>query len=54
MEEIEIKRENEEEGETIYEHREYNVKNEDSEYILRLEINEKNLGIVISSNDNIN
>ena len=54
MEEIEIKRENEEEGETIYEHREYNVKNENSEYILRLEINEKNLGIVISSNDNIN
>ena len=53
MKEIEIKRENEEEDETIYEHREFNVKNETGEYILRLEINEKDITILISSNNNI-
>ena len=53
MEEIEIKREKEEEGETIYEHREFNIKNETGEYILRLEINEKDITILISSNNNI-
>ena len=53
MEEIELKREKEEEGETLYDHREYNVKNENGEYILRLEINEKDITILISSNDNI-
>jgi hypothetical protein len=53
MEEIEIKREKEEECETIYEHREFNVKNETGEYILRLEINEKDITILISSNNNI-
>ena len=53
MEEIELKREKEEEGETIYDHREYNIKNENDEYIIRLEIKEKDITILISSNDNI-
>ena len=40
MEEIEIKREKEEEeGETIYEHREFNVKNETGEHILSINHN---------------
>ena len=51
MEEVEIKKENEEEGETIYNHREYNIKDENNSYILRLEINEKNITINISLND---
>ena len=38
----EIKAEcNYEEGETIYDHREYIINNNDKKYILRLEINEK-------------
>ena len=41
MENVEIIKENEEEGETIYNHREYNIKNENNDYLLRLEINEK-------------
>ena len=53
MEEVEIKKENEEEGETIYNHREYNIKNENNDYLLRLEINEKNINIIISLNNNI-
>ena len=53
MEEVEIKKENEEEGETIYNNREYNIKNENNDYILRLEINEKNINIIISLNNNI-
>ena len=53
MEEVEIKKENEEEGETIYNHREYNIKDENNDYILRLEINEKNINIIISLNNNI-
>ena len=39
----EIKSEcNQEEGETIYNHREYVINDKDINYILRLEINEKN------------
>ena len=53
MEEVENKKENEEEGETIYNHREYNIKDENNDYILRLEINEKNINIIISLNNNI-
>ena len=53
MEEVEILKENEEEGETIYNHKEYNIKDENNDYILRLEINEKNLTIIISLNNNI-
>ena len=53
MEEVEIKKENEEEGETIYNHREYNIKEGNNDYILRLEINEKNINIIISLNNNI-
>ena len=53
MENVEIIKENEEEGETIYNHREYNIKDENNDYILRLEINEKNINIIISLNNNI-
>ena len=49
----EIKSEyNHEEGETIYDHREYIIKDKDINYILRLEINEKNIIFIISINDN--
>ena len=43
---------NQEEGETIYNHREYIINNNDINYILRLEINEKNIIFIISINDN--
>ena len=48
MENDEIIKENEEEGETIY-----NIKDEKNDYILRLEINEKNTNIIIYLNNNI-
>ena len=48
MENDEIIKENEEEGETIY-----NIKDENNDYILRLEINEKNTNIIIYLNNNI-
>ena len=53
MENVEIINENEEKGETIYNHREYNIKEGNNDYILRLEINEKNITIIISLNNNI-
>ena len=53
MENVEIINEKEEEGETIYNHREYNIKEGNIDYILRLEINEKNIYIIISLNNNI-
>ena len=53
MENIEIEKEKEEEGETIYNHREYNIKDENNDYILRLEEDEKNITISISLKDNI-
>ena len=53
MENVEIINEKEEEGETIYNHREYNIKEGNIDYILRLEINEKNISIIISLNNNI-
>ena len=54
MEQIEIKKEyNKENGETIYNHREYNIKIENNNYILRLEIDEQNIYFIISINDNI-
>ena len=53
MEDIEIKKDIDEEGETIYDHKEYNIKGGNIDYILRLEINEKNITIIISLNDNI-
>ena len=53
MENIEIMRENEEEGLTIYNHREYNIKNEKNAHILRLEINDKYINIIISLDINI-
>ena len=54
MEQIEIKKEyDKENGETIYNHREYNINNENNNYILRLETNNRYLYFIISSNDNI-
>ena len=53
MEDIEIKKDIDEEGETIYNHREYNIKEGNIDYILRLEIKEKNITIIISLNDDI-
>ena len=54
MEQIEIKKEyNKENGETIYNHREYNIKIENNNYLLRLEIDEQNIYFIISINDNI-
>ena len=53
MEEVENIRINNEEGETIYNHREYNVKDENNYYILRLEISEKYINIIISSINSI-
>jgi len=50
----EIKSEcNQEGGETIYDHREYIINYKDKSYILRLEINEKNIFFIISINDNM-
>ena len=54
MEDISFKELNEEEGETIYDLREYNIKNENNEYSLRLEIKEININIIIYIKDNIN
>ena len=52
MEEAEIRREyNDEEGETILDHREYIINHENKNYNLRLEIIEKKINIIISLND---
>ena len=52
MEEEEIRREyNDEEGETILDHREYIINHENKNYNLRLEIIEKKINIIISLND---
>ena len=52
MEEAEIKKEfNDEEGETILDHREYIISHENKNYNLRLEIKEKTITIIISLND---
>ena len=49
----EIKSEyNHEDEETIYDHREYIIEDKDIKYILRLEINEKNIYIIVSLKDN--
>ena len=49
----EIKSEcNQEDGETIYNHREYIINDKDINYILRLEINEKYIHFIITINDN--
>ena len=55
MEEYDIKQEYKDEcGETIYNHRNYEIKNEKNGYILlRLEIDENNIYIIISLNNNI-
>ena len=53
MKEIEIKRENEEEDETIYELREFDVKNEAGECVLKLEMNEKDITVLVSSDNDI-
>ena len=54
MEEVEIKKKNEEEeGETIYNYKEYYIKDEINDYILRLEIYEKKINIIISINNNM-
>ena len=54
MEEVEIQKKNEEEeGETIYNYKEYYIKDEINDYILRLEIYEKNINIIISINNNM-
>ena len=42
-----------EKDEIIYNHREYNINNDNNNYILRLEINEKNIYFIISLDDNI-
>ena len=41
------------EGETIYDHREYNIKNENIKFMLRLEIKEHNIYFTLSLNNNI-
>ena len=52
MEHCVIEKEYEEnEGETKYDHREYNIKNENKKYILRLEISEQNIYFIISLDD---
>ena len=43
---------NQEEGETIYDHRDYIINNRDINYILRLEINENKIFFIISIIDN--
>ena len=53
MENLEIKKEYNNEGETIYNHREYKIKNENNNYILRLEIDNYKIYFIISINDNI-
>ena len=54
MEECNIKREyNCEEGETVYDQREYNISSENNKYLLRLEIIDKNIFFILSLNDNI-
>ena len=53
MEEIEINNHIKEGGETIYNNREYNIKDENNDYILRLEINEKYINIIILLKNNI-
>ena len=53
MEEYEIENKyNDEGGETIYNHREYNIKDENNNYILRIEINEKYITFIISLDNN--
>ena len=44
---------NQEEGETIYDNREYIIKDKDKNYILRLQINEKKIYFIISIIDKI-
>ena len=39
---------NYEEGETIYDNREYNINDKDKKYILRLETNEKKIYFILS------
>ena len=54
MEEIDIKKEYEEIGETINDHREYNIKDEKNiNHILRIEINLNNIYFILTSSDNI-
>ena len=53
MEYAEKEKENQEEIETIQNHIEYNIKQGNKDYILRLEIYEKNINIIISLSDNI-
>ena len=54
MEEYNIKREyNCEEGETVYDQREYIISSENNKYLLRLEIIDKNIFFILSLNDNI-
>ena len=54
MEKSEMKRKFcNENGEVIYNYREYNINNENNNYILRLETNKRYLYFIISSNDNI-
>ena len=53
MEYAEKENENQEEIETIQNHIEYNIKQGNKDYILRLEIYEKNINIIISLSDNI-
>ena len=49
MEEIEI----EEEGESIYDQKEYNIKEKNNKYHLRLETKEKSINIIISMDNNL-
>ena len=53
MKNIKIKKEKEKQVEAIYHHREYNIKERNNDYILRLEINDKNINIIITLNNNI-
>ena len=54
MEKHETKKQyKDEKNEIIYNHREYNINNDNNNYILRLEINEKKIYFIISLDDNI-
>ena len=52
MEELDLKQESIEKRENIYNKKEYSIKNENNNYILRLEINENDINMVILLNDN--
>lgn len=53
MESFKIQKEYDDEGETIYNHREYEITHEKSEYTLRIETDAQNIYFVISLKDRL-